>query len=155
MEGGAAQARKKRRAPVSVFAEQATVEAVGASSRAFAGGKVKRTRRDRNTLDARGGRGPADGRRGIRGRVGRRRFCVRACEYNPAVGCARWGAGVPGAGGASCECFRGLSGLRGCLFPAPYGHPGPGAGVTFDCLGARILLATIFITIVVIVGVGS
>ena len=57
--GGAAQARKKRRAPVTVSAERAPVGEVGASSRAFTGGEVKRTRRDRNALDAHGGRVPA------------------------------------------------------------------------------------------------
>jgi hypothetical protein len=32
---------------------------------------------------------------------------------------------VAGAGVASRECVRGLSGLRGYFFSASYGHPGP------------------------------
>ncbi len=60
-EGGgeAAQAQKKRREPVAVFAERASVGAVGASSRAFAGGEVKRTLRNRSALDVHGGGGSA------------------------------------------------------------------------------------------------
>ena len=50
-----------------------------------------------------------------------------------------------GAGVASRECVRGLSRLRRYLFPAPYGHPGPGPGVTFYCRSAQNLLATVFL----------
>ena len=141
-EGGgeAAQARKKRREAVAVFTERASVEAVGASSRAFAGGEVKRTRRDRSALDAHRGRGSArtadaEFVGGGGGRPGEGGFAFEPVDAAPPLVASDRGQ-VP---------RDGLSGLRGCLFPAPYGHPGPEPGVTFYCRSAQNLLVTVFL----------
>ena len=75
--GEAAPARKKKRRPVAVLAERASVKE---------GSEVKRSRRDRSER-ARCARWKRCGEYGgfeIRGGVGRRRFRARACECGPA-----------------------------------------------------------------------